>query len=78
MNKIQLPKDIKKQAVQEIKKYFSSERDEEMGDLSAELVLDFFLEEIGPYVYNQAIKDAHSYIDEKVEDMFGLEKDVRR
>ena len=34
----------------------------------------FFLEEIGPYVYNLALADAHALMSERIEELFGLEK----
>jgi uncharacterized protein (DUF2164 family) len=77
MKKIELSKEEKQQAIFEIKKYFSDERDEEIGDLSASLLLDFITDKIGPTFYNHAVKDAYSYMSEKIEDIFGLEKRPR-
>lgn len=74
MHKIELTKDLKIQAINEIKKYFSTERDENIGDLSAELFLDFITEKMAPFFYNQGIRDAHQYMNERLEDLFGLEK----
>jgi uncharacterized protein (DUF2164 family) len=75
--KIEIPKDIRKQLVEDIEAYFSKERDEDIGDLSAGLLLDFFLECIGPAVYNEALKDVYSFFSEKLEDIFTLEKHSR-
>lgn len=72
MPKVELTKEQKKRAVQEIKEYFACERDEEIGDLAAELILDFIAEKIGPYFYNQAIIDVQKYMNEKVEDIYGF------
>ncbi|HBS60582.1 MAG TPA: DUF2164 domain-containing protein [Firmicutes bacterium] len=77
MSKIELAKDIRKVLVEDIKNYFLTEREEEMGDLSAEFLLDFILETIGPHIYNRAINDAHTFMSEKTEDLFALEKPVR-
>lgn len=52
--------------------YFSKERDEDMGILASQLVLDFFLEELAPYAYNQGIEDANVYIRDKLDDLFSL------
>jgi len=57
-----------------IKVWFLEERDEELGDLAATLILNFFLESIGPTVYNQGVYDAHVYMRERVEDLLELEK----
>lgn len=72
MQKIELTKEQKKRAVQDIKEYFYSERDEELGDLAAEIILDFIVDKIGVYIYNQAITDVQKYMTEKIEDMYGL------
>ncbi|NNL66083.1 MAG: DUF2164 domain-containing protein [Myxococcales bacterium] len=45
--------------------------DDDVGALKAELLLDFFVKELGPAVYNQAIKDAHDYLAEKLVDLEG-------
>lgn len=78
MKKIQLTKDDRNQAISDIKRYFLKEREEEIGDLSAGLLLDFISENIGPLYYNDAIKDAYTFITEKAEDLFGLEKTPRK
>jgi len=77
MSKIELAKDIRKTLVKDIKDYFLTEREEEIGDLPAELFLDFILKNIGPHIYNCAINDAHTFMSEKTEDLFALEKRVR-
>ncbi|WP_432404693.1 DUF2164 domain-containing protein [Wukongibacter sp. M2B1] len=70
MNKIELSKEHKQNAIKEIKRYFDSERDEQIGDLQAELILDFILDKVGPQIYNQAISDMQRYMNEKVDDMY--------
>lgn len=41
--KIQIEKETKEKMVSDIKNYFLKERDEELGDLAANFILDFFL-----------------------------------
>ena len=72
MRKLELSREQKKIAVGDIKEYFACERDEELGDLAAEIILDFILDKIGPAIYNQAIADVQKYMGEKIEDMYGL------
>lgn len=74
---VNLSKELKKQAVDDIKEYFLENRDEEMGQLAAELLLDFMIEKVGRVIYNQGIKDAHTFMSEKVEDLYALEKKDR-
>ena len=72
MPKVELDKEQKKRAIQDIREYFSKERDEEIGDLAAELILDFINEKMSSYFYNQAIIDIQKYMSDKVEDMYGF------
>lgn len=54
-----------------IKRYFSDEFDESMSDFRAEGLLDFFVRELGPPVYNQGVRDACGYLQEKLTDVEG-------
>ncbi len=49
--------------------HFFDRHGEEIGDLKAELLLDFFVEALGPPVYNQAVRDAHKFIHERLDDL---------
>lgn len=68
---IELTSDAKKQALASIKRYCAEHLDEDLGDLKAGLLLDFFLKEIGPSVYNAAITDAQVYLRDRVADLEG-------
>ncbi|AET69393.1 hypothetical protein Desor_3948 [Desulfosporosinus orientis DSM 765] len=74
---INIDKDTRKQLVEELKGYFWKERDEDLGNLGAELLLDFIINTIGPHLYNHGIQDAYSYMNERVEDLLALEKPLR-
>ena len=39
--------------------------------LKAELLLDYFIKEIGPYAYNRGVSDAESFFRSKLEDLKG-------
>ena len=67
--KITLSDDARKRAIASIRRFFSSELDSDIGDLKAMLVLDYFLVEHAPSVYNQAIADAQSYMQERAADL---------
>ena len=69
---IKLSKERRQELIGSIKGYFLEQHDEEIGDLKAGLLLDFFLELTGPSVYNQAVKDAQAYFQQKVEDLDGV------
>lgn len=74
MDKIVLNKDKKKQMIEDIKEYFCNEREEEIGDLAASMVLDFVINKLAPEFYNKGVEDSYRYMSEKIEDMLGLEK----
>jgi uncharacterized protein (DUF2164 family) len=54
-----------------IKRYFSDEFDESMSDFRAEGLLDFFVRVLGPPLYNQGVRDACGYLQEKLSDIEG-------
>ncbi|PKL70973.1 MAG: DUF2164 domain-containing protein [Methanomicrobiales archaeon HGW-Methanomicrobiales-1] len=60
--------------VAEIKKYFLHEREEELGDLAAGLILDFIQKELAPEFYNQGIEDSHRYMQDAAEDLLSIRK----
>ena len=66
---IELHKDAETRVLGSIKRFFSEELDSDIGDLKARLVLDFFLKEMSPTVYNQAMKDAQAYFQEKTSEL---------
>ena len=74
LKKFKLEKEQKEQIISQIQEYFLDERDEEIGNLSATLLMDFMIQQVGPAIYNQAIKDAHALVSKKIEDLYGLEK----
>ena len=68
---LKLADDTEKRLLESIKRFFDEEMDEPVGDLKATRVLDFFVREIAPSVYNQAIADAQGYLTTSVADLGG-------
>jgi uncharacterized protein (DUF2164 family) len=66
---ITLPDETRKTLIDAIKWYFVEEREEEIGDLQATFLLDFVIKEIGPSIYNQAIRDAQASLQGAVVDL---------
>ena len=60
------------QAVASIRRYFEEEMDQDIGDLKAGLLLNYFLTELGPTVYNRAIADARAFFEERAADLEGV------
>lgn len=73
-NKIKLSKEKREEMMKSIKNYFYEEKDEEIGDLAANLFLDFIIEELASEFYNQGIYDAYSFMNDKLDDLLGLQK----
>ena len=66
---IKIAKDKETQLIASIRHYFAENMDSEIGDLKATLLLDYFIKEIGPSIYNQAIQDAQAIMSEKVDEL---------
>jgi len=52
---IELSKEARKQAVSSIERYFEQNMEERIGNIAAAALLNFFLEEVGPSIDNQAV-----------------------
>jgi uncharacterized protein (DUF2164 family) len=67
--------------ISEIQRFFYEERSEEIGNLAAENILEFVKNQLGPYFYNEAIKDARYLMEEKLasveDDLYALEKKIK-
>ena len=48
----------RKEAINSLQRYFRENMDEPISGLQAELLFGFFIEEVGPLIYNQAVADA--------------------
>lgn len=68
---IELSDDDKKVLIANIKDFFLKEFEEELGDLRAEIVLDFILQKAGPKIYNKGVNDSRKWFREKFEDLDG-------
>jgi len=72
--KIKIDKEKREEMISSIKSFFLDERDEDLGDLSTSLILDFIIEELALEFYNQGIEDSYKYINDKLEDLQGIKK----
>ncbi len=68
---IKFSDDTQQRLISSIKQYASENMEEEIGDLKARLLMDFFLKELGPSVYNKAIADAQAQMLDRVGDLDG-------
>jgi uncharacterized protein (DUF2164 family) len=66
---IDLPKESRQQAVASIERYFLETSGEKIGNIAAAGLLNFFLEEIGPVVYNRAVADTQERIQARASEL---------
>ena len=66
---IEISKEARQQAVQSIERWFQEERDEKIGNIAASALLGFFLDEIGPLVYNRAVADVQERLAARVSEL---------
>lgn len=66
---IELPRETHQEAVRSIERYFLEHMDEKIGNIAAGGLLGFFLEEIGPAIYNQAVADVQERLQMRVSEL---------
>ena len=69
--RIRLTPDRRAALLQAITVYFQTEFDEPLSAFRAEALLDFFLRQLGPPVYNQGVRDAAGFMQSKLSDIEG-------
>lgn len=78
MKPIEFSKEERLAIGRRIQVYFREELDQDIGQLPAEMLLEFFGREIGPWFYNRGLYDAQAVVAAKAEDIgeaiLGLER----
>lgn len=69
--RIRLSDERRASLIRAIRNHFDEEFDDPVSDFRAEGLLDFFIRELGPPVYNQGVRDACGYMQEKLGDIEG-------
>ncbi len=69
--RIELSGERRERITRSMAKFFQDKLDQELSEFQVGLVLDFFVRELGAPVYNQAIRDAHGYMSDKLQDLEG-------
>jgi uncharacterized protein (DUF2164 family) len=73
-NTIKITREKRDEMITAIKNYFLNERNEEIGDLRAGLMLDFIQEELAPEFYNQGVSDSYTFMQDTIEDLLSIRK----
>lgn len=66
---IEISKEARSQAIASIERYFRENMDEPIGNVAAGALLGFFLEEVGPLVYNRAVADVQERLQARVAEL---------
>lgn len=63
---IELAKEVRAEAIASIERYFRENMEEPIGNIAAGGLLGFFLEEIGPTIYNKAVLDVQERLQARI------------
>jgi len=66
---IELTKEAHQQAVASIERYFREHMEERIGNIAASGLLSFFLEEVGPLVYNKAVAEVQERLQMRISEL---------
>ena len=66
---IELSKEDRAQAIASIERYFREHMDERIGNIAAGALLGFFVEEIGPSIYNRAVDDVQERLQARLAEL---------
>jgi uncharacterized protein (DUF2164 family) len=66
---IDIDKQARQEAIASIERYFKENMDEPIGNIVAGGLLGFFVEEIGPLIYNQAVADVQERLQARVSEL---------
>lgn len=81
MKPMKFPKEQRELIIEQIQEYFEKERGESLGHLAADNMLEFFMAQINPYIYNHALEDCRQLVTQRMvsleEDIYALEQQVK-
>lgn len=66
---IEISKEARKEAIASIERYFQTNMDEKIGNIAAGALLGFFIDEIGPVIYNQAVAEVQERLQMRVSEL---------
>ena len=65
----ELPKEVRAEAIASIERYFRENMEEKIGNIAAGALLAYFLEELGPLVYNKAVADIQERLQIRISEL---------
>lgn len=66
---LELPRETRDEAIASIERYFRENMEEKIGNIAAGALLGFFLEEIGPTLYNRGVADAQERLRMRIDEL---------
>lgn len=69
MDDIKLSKEQTEVLVSKVKEYFEQELEQDIGSFEAEFLIDFFIKNVGPVIYNRGLADAQQLFSEKADEI---------
>lgn len=69
--RIQLSPDRRSQLIRSLQQHFDEHLDEPLSDFRAAGLLDFMVQQLGPPIYNQGVRDAAAFVQDKLADIEG-------
>jgi uncharacterized protein (DUF2164 family) len=69
--KVRLSPERRAALLEALTAYYAENFDEPISAFRAEALLDFFVRELGPPVYNQGVRDAAAFVQSKLADIEG-------
>ena len=66
---IELPQEARQEAVASIERWFRENMEEKIGNIAAGALLNFFLEEVGPSIYNHAVAQVQERLQARVSEI---------
>ena len=66
---IELNKEARAEAIKSIERYFQENMEERIGNIAAGALLNFFVEEIGPVIYNRAVAEVQERLQHRVAEL---------
>ena len=71
MTDIKLSAERKKTIQSELTAFYADTFDQELSDYQAQRLLQFFIQALGPSVYNQGVQDTRAFIADKLDHIEG-------
>lgn len=66
---VKITKEQYDELLNQARAYLTDELDAEISYFQAKRIVDFFIHKLGPTVYNQAVQDAHQFVQRQLMDL---------